>query len=102
MSGAKVVRLTARAQLQMSHLHAVVDAADHQAFLAPVELDGLAQSEGQRDVGRDIGRLTLTQPPGSNEVGDGRVAAAIARGLDLGMQRTCRAPLVLGPPGVGR
>ena len=38
---------SARAQLQVRHLHAVVDAPYDQTFFAPIELEGLAELEGQ-------------------------------------------------------
>jgi len=37
----------ARAQLQVRNLYPVVDAADDQAFLAPIELEGFAELEVQ-------------------------------------------------------
>ncbi|MNL48261.1 hypothetical protein D3C87_1711030 [compost metagenome] len=86
----------------MRHLHAVVDAADDQAFFAPVELEGLAELEGQWNERGDVDRLSLALAPGSNEVSDGRVTAVVARRLDLGVQRTCCAPLMLGPSRIGR
>lgn len=92
----------ARAQFHVHHLHPVVDATDDQAFLAPIELKGLAQLEVQRDTSRDIDRLPLALAPGSNEISDARIPARVAHGLDFGMQRTRGAPLVLGPPGIGR
>ena len=86
----------------MCNLHPVVDAANDQAFFAPIKLEGFAKLKVQRNVGRDVGRLAFALAPGSNEVGDGRVPTAVARSLDLGMQRTRRASLVLGPARVGR
>ena len=59
----------------MGHLQPVVDAANDQAFLASIEVEGLAQPDVQRNVGRDIDHLYLALMPGSNEVGDGRVTA---------------------------
>ncbi|MCY1530649.1 hypothetical protein D9M68_658450 [compost metagenome] len=93
---------TARAQLQVRHLHAVIDAADDQAFFAPIELEGLAELEGQWNERGDVDCLSLALAPRSNEVSDGRVPAVVARRLDLSVQRACRAPLVLGPSRIGR
>jgi len=89
------------AQLHVRHLHPVVDATHHQAFLAPVELVGLAQLEGQRDVGVDRSALALALAPGPDEVRHPRVAAVVAGRLDLGVQRLGRAPLVPRTPGIG-
>ena len=90
----------AGAQLHVRDLRAVVDAADHQTFLAPVELERLAQLEAQRHEG--IGRCSLpfALAPRPDEVGHARVAAVVATGLDLGVQRLGCAALVLGPPRV--
>ncbi|MCY1368585.1 hypothetical protein D9M69_555770 [compost metagenome] len=86
----------------MRHLHAVIDAADDQAFFAPIELEGLAELEGQWNERGDVDCLSLALAPRSNEVSDGRVPAVVARRLDLSVQRACRAPLVLGPSRIGR
>mmetsp|Transcript_44314 Transcript_44314/g.78330 ORF Transcript_44314/g.78330 Transcript_44314/m.78330 type:complete len:366 (+) Transcript_44314:5222-6319(+) len=88
------------AQLHVRQLHPVVDAADHQTFLAPVELEGLAPLEGQRHEGGRY-RLTLPQPPRADEVGQPAVAAAVAHGLQFGEQSLGGAPLGLGAPRVG-
>ncbi len=90
------------AQLHVRDLHPVVDAAHHQPLLAPVELERLAQLEGQRYEGVDCSPLALALAPGPNEVGHPRVAAVAAGPLDLGIQRLGRAPLALRAPGVGR
>jgi len=85
----------AGAQLQVRDLHAVVDAAHDQALFAPVELEGLAQLEGQGHEGRGGDGLAFTLAPGAHEVGDAAVAAAIAFGLDRvcsarAVRRSCR------------
>lgn len=73
----------------------------HQAFLAPVELVGLTELEGQRHEGVDRSPLALALAPGPNEVGHPAVAAVVPGRLDLGVQRSGCAPLMLGPPGIG-
>jgi hypothetical protein len=82
-------------------LHAVVDAADHQAFFAPVELVGLAKLEGQGHEGVGRHRLALALAPCPHEVGDAAVAAVVAFSADLRVQRARRAPLVAGAVRVG-
>ncbi len=84
----------------MRDLHAAVDAGNHQSFFAPVKLKRLAELEGQRH--ERPGRRSLAFPlaPCANEVGQPAVAALIALLLDLGMQRPCRAPFMLCPPGI--
>jgi hypothetical protein len=52
---------TAGAQLEVRYLDAPVDAADHQTFFAPVELERLAQCKLQRDEGSR--RLAFPTPP---------------------------------------
>ena len=58
----------AGAQLQVRHLHAPVDAADHQPLFAPVELERFAQCERQRHEG--VRRLAFAPTPVADEVGD--------------------------------
>jgi len=82
------------AQLQVRDLHAVVDAANHQTLFAPVELERLAKFEGQRHEGIGGHRLTFTLAPRTHKVGDAAVAARVALGLDLRVQRARRAPLM--------
>ena len=84
------------AQLQVRHLQTTVDAADHQTFFAPVELEGFAQLERQRHEGAWRTRFATALTPGADEVGHARVASAIALGLDLRVQRPAAAPLMLG------
>jgi len=59
-------------------------------------LEGLAELEGQGNERRDVGCMALTFAPCSNEVGDARVPAGVAGGLDLSVQRTRRASSCLG------
>ena len=77
------------AQLQVRDLHAVVDAADHQAFFAAVELERLAEFEDQRHEGLGGDGLAFALAPRADEVGDSAVAAGITVRLDLRMQRSC-------------
>ena len=70
-----------------------MDAAHDKALFAPVELERLAKFEGQGHEGRRGDGLALTLAPRTYEVGDAAVAAAVALGLDLGVQGACRAPL---------
>ena len=88
------------AQLHVRDLHTVVDAAHHQPLFAPVELVCLAQLERQRYEGIGGRPLAFALSPRTDEVRHARVAALVARRLDLGVQRLGRAPLVLGAPGV--
>ncbi len=75
--------------------------AHHQAVFAPVELERLAQLEGQRHEGGGRNRLARAEPPLANEVGQPRVAALVALGLDLRVQRSRGAPLVARPVRIG-
>ena len=63
--------------------------------------EGLAELEGQWNECRDVGCLLLTFAPCANEVGDARLPAGAAGGLDLGVQRTRRASFVLGSSHIG-
>ena len=72
------------AQLHVGELDLAEDAADDESFLAPVELEGFAQAEGQRDVGRAGGHCASLTTPGPDEGGDTAVAAGKALGLELG------------------
>jgi hypothetical protein len=85
---------TRGAQLQVRELKAPVDAADDQAFFAPVELEGVAELEAQRHEGAGGADLALLVAPRPEVVGQPRVAAFVAQGLQLHMQRPRRAPLV--------
>ena len=92
---------TARAQFQMSQLQFAPDPAHHQPLLAPVELERLPQLELQRHEGArgHLPRGSLT--PGTNEIGQHRVATAITLCLELGVQRFGGAPIALGTPSLG-
>ena len=68
-------------QFHMRDLHAVVNAAHHHAFFAPVKLEGLAQLELQGHEGFDI--FASAGSPGSDVVGDTAVAACVTAGFDL-------------------
>ena len=83
-----------RAQLQVRKLDPTVDAADDQTFFAPVELERVAKLEAQRHEGARGADLALLVSPGADVVGQPRVAALVAQGLQLHMQRACRAPLI--------
>jgi len=67
----------------------------HQAFLAPVELEGFAQVKLQWDEGLRL--FAGAGAPGTDEVGDTGVATGITAGLNLHEQRASRATIVLGP-----
>jgi len=86
-------------QLQMRNLKFVEDATHHQAFIAPVELERLAQLECQWH--KCLGSLALMIAPGADEIGDTAVATRITIGLDLNKQRLGRAPVLLGTVRVG-
>ena len=85
---------SAGTQLEVRDLHAVVDAADHQALFAPVELEGFAEFEGQRHKGLGGDRLAFALAPRAHEVGDAAVATGVAIAPNPLVQCTCRAPLV--------
>ena len=91
----------AGAQLHVRHLQPVVDATHHQAFFAPIELEGLAELEVQRHEGPGHRTGAFSLAPGADEVGHAAVAAAVARGLDLGIQGPSRATLVFRAPSIG-
>ena len=87
-------------QLEVRDLHVVVDAAHQQSFLAPVELEGLAELKAHRHEGF-AGRLTLLLAPVTDEIGQPAVAAPVALGLQLGQQRPGCAPGMFGAPRIG-
>ena len=89
----------AGAQLHVGDLHAVVDATDHHAFLAPVKLKGFAQVELQGHKRFDV--FARAGAPGTDEVGDTGVATSISTGLDLHKQCTCAASILFGAQRVG-
>jgi len=91
----------ARAQLHVRDLQPVVDAAHEQPLFAPIELERLAELEGQRHEGVDRDRLAFALAPRPDEVGDAAVAARVPGRSDLSVQGTRRAPLVPGSMGVG-
>ena len=86
---------TAGAQLHVRDLQAVVDAAHEQSLFAPVELEGLAEFEGQRHEGARADEHALLVAPFADEVGQPRVAARVAVGRELDMKNTSRAAFVL-------
>jgi len=90
------------AQLHVRYLQSAIDAANDQAFLAPVELEGLAHGEGQRHVRASRAAGALLRTPLAHVVGQAAVPAAVAGRLELLVQRPRRAPLLLGPVRVGR
>jgi hypothetical protein len=85
-------------QLHVGDLHAVVDAAHHHAFFAPVELEGLTQVELQGHECFDV--FASAGAPGTDVVGDAGVAAGVATGLDLANRRVPCACL-FGAQGIG-
>jgi len=82
-------------------LQPLVDAADDQRLLAPVELEGLAEFEAQRHVGIAHRNTALGRAPGADVVGQPAVAAVVPSGLQLLQQRLGTAPLLLGPTRIG-
>jgi hypothetical protein len=87
------------AQLHVGDLHAVVDAAHHHAFLAPVKLEGFTQIELQGHEGFEV--FTSVGAPGADVVGDPGVATCIATGLDLCKQCARRTSVFLWTQRVG-
>jgi hypothetical protein len=67
---------------------------------APIELEGFAERELQRHEGVRAERLAFGLAPIADEIGQARVAARVAISLQLGVQRTRRAPLAPRPMGV--
>ena len=65
------------AEADLSHLHHVRHAVEHDHLVAPVELEGLARREGERNVGLG-GSRTLLPLPGARVAAHGIVAAGIA------------------------
>ncbi|MCY1309420.1 hypothetical protein D9M70_595140 [compost metagenome] len=68
-------------QLQVRYLHATINAANQQAFLAPVELERLAKCKAQRHEGPQT--LALLPAPGADESSELAVATVIAFSSDL-------------------
>src|SRR5690349_10153630 len=88
----------ARAQLHVRYLHPPPDAADHDPFFAPVELECLAPREGQRHVGRSSGDGTRLRSPSPERLCDTGIMAAKPFGLELLMQAPCCTALRARPP----
>ena len=88
----------AGAQLQVRHLHASVDAADDQAFFAPVELEGLSLLETERDEGTR--GIAFPAAPFAGEISDAAIAASVAVGPDLLEQGFGCAAVLLDAMGV--
>ena len=88
----------AGAQLQVGHLQAPVDAADHQPLFAPVKLERLAHLEAERNEGTR--HLAIAFAPPANEGGDLAVATGIAVRPDLRVQGLGGAPILFGAVGV--
>ena len=78
------------AQLHVGDLHLVEHPAHKHAFLAPVELEGLAILEGQGHKG--LGALASLLAPGADEVCHLRVPTPVTPRGDLNKKRTARAP----------
>ena len=91
----------AGAQPHVRDLQPVGDAAHEQPLFAPIELERLAELEGQRHKGIDRDRLAFAFSPRPDEVGDAAVAARVAGRSDLGVRGTRRAPFVPGSMSVG-
>ena len=70
------------------------DAADDQVLFAPVELEGFAQFELQRDIGF-ADRRAAVGPPAPDEFGDPAVVAGEAGCLQFAeqFQRACADPV---------
>mgnify|MGYP003388890040 CR=1 FL=1 len=88
----------AGAQFHVSHLHAVIDATNHHAFFAPVELKCLAQLKLQGHEGFDV--FACAGAPLTDVVGDAAVAACVAAGLDLLKQGFAATTLLSVAPSV--
>jgi len=76
-----------------------LDAADDEAFLAPVELESLAPLEAERHEGAR--GVAFAATPFPCEIDDAAVAAGVAVGLDLQEQRLAGAPVLLDAQRVG-
>ena len=90
---------TAGTQLEVRHLHASIDAANHQTLFAPVELKRFAQCKLQRHEG--VRCAALAPAPAADESGELAVTAAVTVRLNLRKQSLCRAPLLLGAVCIG-
>ena len=90
---------TTGAQLHVGHLDTPVNATDHQAFFAPVELERLAQLEFQRYEG--VRLLALGGAPFPDEVGHAALATHVTTGLDLGKQCFACALVLYVAVGIG-
>ena len=73
----------ARTQLHVRHLQPPVDAADHQPLFAPIELERLAEFEGERYEGLAHDHAALLGSPVADDVRQPRVAAVVAGLIDL-------------------
>ena len=85
---------TAGAQLEVRHLQLVVDAANDQAFIAPVKLERLAQLEQQRH--ECLQRLAFSATPLPHKCRELAIGAGVAARLDLYQQGFGRSPVLLG------
>ena len=90
---------TTGAQQHVRDLDTPVNATDHQACFAPVELESLAQIEFQGYEG--VGLLALGNPPFPDEVSHATVATQVTTGLDLGKQCFACALVLFVAVGIG-
>ena len=90
---------TTGAELEVRYLHAPVDATDHQAFFAPVELECFAEFKFQGDEGTR--RVAFALAPIADEISDPAIAACVAVCLDLGEQCFAGTPILLVAMGIG-
>ena len=90
---------TGGAELELRYLQLAVEAADHQAFFAPVKLERFAQLERQRNKG--AWRFAFASSPGADECRQLAVAAYVPIGLDLRKQRLGRTSVLLGTVAIG-
>ena len=89
----------AGAQLEVCHLHLVVNAAHHHALFAPVKLERLAQFKAQRH--KRLERLALFAAPLAYEGSELAVATGVAPCLDLDQQGLGGAAILLDAVRVG-
>ena len=91
---------TTGAELGVSGQNLAINAANEQALFAPVELEGFAEFEFERDEG-SLEVFAAVVAPAPDVLADAGVTTGEAELLQLPEQRQGGAPVALGSPNIG-
>ena len=89
------------AEFDVGDFEAAAQAANEGVFAAPVELEGFAQGEGERDVGAALGALVGFGFPAPDEGGDSGIAAGVTVLAQGFIEHPAGAAFALGTMAVG-